>query len=161
MALRVTPGLMRFGMNLWPPFRCAGIRVRMISPDWRAVRVELRDRYLNRNYVGTHFGGSLFAMADPFHVVLLVQLLGREFVVWDLSSEIEFLSPGRGTVSAEVRIDPAVVESLRTETQGGARAIREFVVVIRDGDAALVARVKKRVYVRLKKPQRPTDAAPA
>ena len=36
------------------------------AEDYRHARVELRQRWYNRNYVGTHFGGSLFAMTDPF-----------------------------------------------------------------------------------------------
>jgi hypothetical protein len=48
------------------PFRGAGIVVTALAADWRHARVVLRERALNRNYVGVHFGGSLFAMTDPF-----------------------------------------------------------------------------------------------
>jgi len=73
----MSPRLLRWGMNVWPPYLGAGIHVRSISGDWSEAVVELRARLLNRNYVGTHFGGSLFAMTDPFYALLLGQPLPR------------------------------------------------------------------------------------
>ena len=96
--------LLRFGMNLWPPFLLAGIHVTHFAPDARHARVELRARPWNRNYVGTHFGGSLFAMADPFWMILILRSLGRDYLVWDQAGEIQFLKPGRGTVVAEFQL---------------------------------------------------------
>jgi hypothetical protein len=61
----VPPGLFRRGLNLWPPFRGAGIRVTHVSADYREVDVALKLGLLNRNYFGTQFGGSLYAMTDP------------------------------------------------------------------------------------------------
>ena len=142
-------------MNVWPPFRAAGIRVRAIGADWHSARVEMRERLLNRNFVGTHFGGSLFAMTDPFHVVLLLQILGRDYLVWDVAAEIEFLKPGRGTVSSEIRLEPAVIEELRAAAKGGEKVLHDFPVEIRDTSNELVARIQKRVYARLKPRLRP------
>jgi acyl-coenzyme A thioesterase PaaI-like protein len=159
MALRVSPGLFRRAMNLWPPFRGAGIRVSRIADDWSHVRVELRAKLLNRNFVGTHFGGSLFAMTDPFHMLMLLHQLGDDYVVWDQASEIEFLQPGRGTVSAEIKIGPAELAALRAEASGGDRVLRDFEAEIRNAQNELVARVRKRVYVRLKKRLRAAPAA--
>jgi acyl-coenzyme A thioesterase PaaI-like protein len=75
--------LFRFGINLWPPFLFTGIHVTRITPDYRQIDVELRLRPWNRNYVGTHFGGSLFAMTDPFWMLGLLHILGRDYYVWD------------------------------------------------------------------------------
>src|SRR5258706_10752793 len=144
MAWRPSPRLFRLIVNLWPPFRGAGIRVRSIAPDWSEVRVELREQLLNRNFVGTHFGGSLFSMTDPFYMIMLLQLLGDEYVVWDQASEIEYLKPGRGTVAAQFRLVPAEVEALREAARGGARVLRDFPVEIRDAGGDVVARVVKR-----------------
>ena len=67
----MTADRLRLLMNLWPPFLCTGIHVERIARDWRSARVALRMRPWNRNYVGTHFGGSLFAMTDPFWMLLV------------------------------------------------------------------------------------------
>jgi len=138
-------------MNLWPPYRGAGIRVRRIADDWCEVRVELRPRLFNRNYLGTHFGGSLFAMTDPFHVLMLLHVLGDDYVVWDQASAIDYLKPGRGVVAADLRLEAAEVETIRREAAGGDKVVREFGAEIRDRDGELVARVRKQLYVRLKK----------
>ncbi len=76
MVRKVSARTLRFAMNLWPPFVGAGIRVRHIAPDFRSVTVDMRLRWTNRNYVGTHFGGSLYAMVDPFLMVMLLHNLG-------------------------------------------------------------------------------------
>ena len=146
-------------MNLWPPYRGAGIRVRRIAEDWMSVRVELVSRLFNRNYLGTHFGGSLFSMTDPFHVLMLLHVLGEDYVVWDQASEIEYLRPGRGTVGADLRIEAAEVEAIRRAAAGGDKVVREFGAEIRDRDGELVARVRKQLYVRLNRRLRAPAAA--
>ena len=159
MARRVPARVFRLLMNLWPPYRGAGIRVRRIADDWSSVRVELRSQPFNRNYFGTHFGGSLFAMTDPFHALMLAHALGADYLVWDQSSTIDFLKPGRGTVAAELELAPADIEAIRREAAGGGRVVREFLVEVRDGDGELIARVRKQLYVRLKQRLRPAAAA--
>jgi len=141
--------LRRF-MNLWPPFLFAGIRVREISPDWRRIRVELRMRPWNRNFVGTHFGGSLFAMTDPFRMIPVLQCLGPDYYVWDQAGEIEFVKPGRGTVHALFELDDAVLDELRAAAADGAKVLRWFETDIVDECGEVVARTRKQLYVRRK-----------
>src|SRR5512134_3369734 len=91
-------------MGLYPPYLGAGVRVRDVSPDLRAFGVEMRLRPWNRNYVGTHFGGSLFALADPWFMLILIEHLGSAYAVWDKAASIRFVRPGRGTVRARFEI---------------------------------------------------------
>ena len=93
--------VLRHIFNFWPPFRASGIHVTQMSADWRHARVELRMRPWNRNYVGTHFGGNLFSMTDPFWMILIKECLVSDYFVWDKAGEIELVKPGQGTVSAE------------------------------------------------------------
>ena len=137
-------------MNLWPPYLGAGIHVRSIAPDWSSATVELRSRILNRNYVGTHFGGSLFAMTDPFYALLLMHRLGERYLVWDQAASIEFVAPGRGTVSATFMLPEQRVEAIRVQAAGGDKVLPEFKAEIRDRAGETVARVRKTLYVRLK-----------
>jgi acyl-coenzyme A thioesterase PaaI-like protein len=143
---------LRWAMNLWPTFLFSGIRVATISADFRHVRVELRQHRYNRNYVGSHFGGSLFAMADPFRMIPLLRVLGRDYIVWDQASHIEFLKPGRGTVSADFHLDDAVVAEIRAATAGGEKHLHWFDTDLLDAQGDVVARVRKQVYVRRKRP---------
>ncbi|MBJ7517350.1 MAG: DUF4442 domain-containing protein [Stenotrophomonas sp.] len=142
--------LFRHGINLWPPFLFAGIHVTGITPDYRDIDVELRMRPWNRNYVGTHFGGSLFAMTDPFWMLGLMHTLGRDYYVWDRAGEIEFLKPGRGTVRAAFRIDDAMLAEIRASAADGSKQLRWYSNHVLDASGEVVARVRKQVYIRLK-----------
>ncbi|HEU0305671.1 MAG TPA: DUF4442 domain-containing protein [Lysobacter sp.] len=151
MKSSITPGALRWILNLWPPFLCSGIRVADLAPDWRSARVVLRSRPWNRNYVGVHFGGSLFSMTDPFWMLLTMHALGRDYIVWDQAGSIEFLKPGRGTVQARFHLDDAVLDQLRAATAGGDKVLHWFETDIVDETGDVVARVRKQVYVRRKR----------
>ena len=140
----------RHGINLWPPFLLAGIHVTALSADYRHTRVELRQRPWNMNYVRSHFGGSLFAMTDPFWMLMLLQNLGRDYYVWDKAGEIEFVKPGKGVVATEFRLDDALLGEVRAATAGCDKYLRWFENDVLDTQGEVVARVRKQVYVRLK-----------
>ena len=142
---------MRRLLNWWPPFRAAGIRVREIAPDFRSATVELRMRLFNRNYVGTHFGGSLFAMTDPFFMIMMMKNLGPEYVVWDKAGTVRFLKPARGTVTARFHLPEEHVNEARERTAGGEKHEPRFRVDIVDATGTTVADVEKTLYIRRKK----------
>lgn len=146
------PAGMRRLFNWWPPFRAAGIRVRHIAPDFRSATVELRMRLFNRNYVGTHFGGSLFAMTDPFFMVLMMKNLGAEYVVWDKQGTVRFLKPARGTVTARFELPEARIAEARAATASGDKFEPTFRVDIVDAQGVTVADVEKTLYIRRRKP---------
>jgi acyl-coenzyme A thioesterase PaaI-like protein len=138
-------------MNLWPPFFFAGIRVTHIAEDWRAVAVEMRLGRLNRNYVGTHFGGSLFAMTDPFYMLMLVHVLGRDYTVWDKAATIDYVKPGRGTVTARFRLEDERIDEIRAAAADGSKVLPVFRCDVHDTAGDLVARIDRTLYVRRKR----------
>lgn len=138
-------------LNAWPPFLFTGIRVTRIDGDFRHARVELRMRPWNRNYVGTHFGGSLFAMTDPFWMLLVMKALGGDYIVWDQSGSIDFVRPGRGTVHASFDLDDATLDAIRDATAGGGKHLHWFETDVTDAAGEVVARVRKQLYVRRKR----------
>ena len=144
-------GGMRRLFNFWPPFRAAGIRVRDIAPDFRSATVELRMRLFNRNYVGTHFGGSLFSMTDPFFMILMMKNLGPEYFVWDKQGTVRFLKPARGTVTARFHLPEERVSEAKEATAGGAKFEPVFRVDIVDEAGVTVADVEKTLYIRRKR----------
>ena len=148
--------LVRRWIGLYPPMLFAGIRVRRLGTGPLRYRTELRRRWWNANAVGTHFGGALFTMADPFHMLILIEALGRDFVVWDQESRIEFLVAARKPVHAILEISPEDIERIRHEASS--ETIHpEFIVPIVDQNDRLIARVTKTLYVRKKR--RVTDKA--
>ena len=90
--------LLRWVMTLYPPYLGAGISVQHMSADFRHVKVRMGLGWYNRNYVGTQFGGSLYSMVDPFYMLMLMENLGRDYIVWDKAASIDFVSPGKGPV---------------------------------------------------------------
>ncbi len=142
--------LRRF-LNIWPPFLFSGIHVNTLSSDWLHADIELRVRPWNRNYVGTHFGGSLFSMTDPFWMIMVMRCLGDDYIVWDKAADIEFVKPGRGTVHARFEVEEHVLDEIRTATAGGEKYLRWFPVDVVDAEGEVVARVRKQLYVRRKR----------
>jgi len=140
----------RFWINLWPPFLGSGIRVTRLDADWRAIDVEMKMRFWNRNYVGTHYGGSLYSMTDPFYMLMLIENLGREYVVWDKAASIRFRRPGKGRVTAEFRITEQQLEDIRRQLQTIDKIEPMFAVEVKDESGEVVTVVEKLVQVRRK-----------
>ena len=138
-------------LNLWPPFLFAGIRLLEVSDDMRHARVVLKRHWYNRNFVGTHFGGSLFAMTDPFWMIMTLYRLGEDYIVWDKSAEIEFVEATKVPVYAEFRLDDATIDEIRAASAGGEKYLRWFETEVRTAEGQVVARVRKQVYVRRKR----------
>jgi acyl-coenzyme A thioesterase PaaI-like protein len=141
-------------LNLYPPYLGAGVRVRA-SPDLRTFDVRMKLRPWNRNYVGTHFGGSLYTMCDPFFMLILFDQLGRDYIVWDKAATIRFRRPGTGTVHAHFHIPPETVEEIRAAADREGKVEPVFTVEVHDDDGNVVAEVEKILYVRRKKPSPP------
>jgi acyl-coenzyme A thioesterase PaaI-like protein len=141
-------------MNLWPPFLLTGIHAKRVSNDYRELDCTLSLHWYNRNAVGTHFGGSLFAMTDAWYMLMLMQILGRDYYVWDQHAAIEFIAPGRGVVTALFRISDSVLEEIISKTAGGEKHLQQFTIDITDQKDALVARVTKTLYIRKKPAKR-------
>ena len=142
-------GLRRI-LNVYGPYLGAGVKVRYLAKDFREAKVEMKLRWFNRNYVGTHFGGSLFSMIDPFYMLLLMISLGRDYIVWDASAEIDFIKPGRGIVSAHFLVTDAMLAEIRDKTANGEKFLPTYEVHIVDADGELVARARKTLYIRRK-----------
>lgn len=141
-------------MNCYPPFVGAGIRVAKITEDYRYVRVEMPLRWYNRNYVGTHYGGNLSSMSDPFYMLMLMQNLGKDYIVWDQAGTIEYCLPGRGRVSADFYLSEDLLADIRTATAGGDKLLKTLPVNIVDEQGEIVAKVTRTLYIRLKKHKR-------
>jgi acyl-coenzyme A thioesterase PaaI-like protein len=141
---------LRRWINLWPPFLGAGIRIQHIAADMKSVDVEMRLSWWNANYVGTHFGGSLFAMTDAFYMLMLMAQLGDAYVVWDKAASIRYRKPGTGTVRAEFRISDAQVEDIREKLKTLVKYEPVFKVDVKDERGTVIAEVEKMIYIRKK-----------
>lgn len=137
-------------LSLYPPYLGAGVVVKERDPN--SFVVEMKLKATNRNYVGTHFGGSLYSMCDPFFMLIAMRELGRDFVVWDKAATIRFRKPGRGRVRATFAIPAERIEAIRAEAMREGRAQPTFVATVVDEDGDVVCEVEKTLSVRLKAP---------
>lgn len=145
----------RFGklirkINMYPPYLGMGVRVRSYRDDFTRFEVELRSRWYNRNLFGTHFGGSLYAMADPFFVFIITMNFGGGYIVWDKSAAIEFLKPAKGTILGVFEISNDRLAEIRNEIDAVGKNTYHFEADLVDETGEAVARVSKEVYVRSK-----------
>ena len=137
-------------MNLWPPFLGAGIHVDEIGDDFRSAKVSLKLGLLNRNIAGVHFGGSLFAMTDPFFMMMVSQNLGKQYIVWDRAARIEFLKPGKSDVYANFKINQDQIDALILEAATGDKVLKDFSVNVINKEGEVIASITKTLYVRKK-----------
>ncbi len=137
-------------MNWWPPFLGAGIRVTRLRPDWKEVDVEMDLRFWNSNFVGTHYGGSLYSMTDPFYMLMLIHNLGGEYIVWDKAASIRFRKPGKGKVLAQFRLLDEQIASIRRDLQTQPKTESTFVVEVKDESGTVIAEVQKVLHIRKK-----------
>ncbi|MBB1486288.1 DUF4442 domain-containing protein [Oceanospirillum sp. D5] len=142
--------LIKWGIALWPPLLGAGVKVEQLDSDFSYTRVRMKLRWYNRNYMGVHFGGSLYAMTDPFYVLMLAESLGKDFVVWDKSATIEYIKPGESTVWAEFTLPQGFLEKVHQKTRDGSKFLPEFDVFIKNAEGEVVARVRRTLYIRRK-----------
>ena len=129
--------------NLYPAIRGTGARVTYISDDYREIRVRLPLNWRTRNLVGTIFGGSLYASVDPFYMIMLMKILGDEYVVWDRSARIRFKKPGRGTLYAEFHVSKEETDEIREVLETRKSTNRDYVVELVDDDGVVHAIVEK------------------
>lgn len=148
MARKPPPWLFKLRLNLWPPYLGAGIRVRRIAPDFREFVVEMPLRYYNSGWHGTHFGGSLYAMTDPFFALMVIMNLPDDYLVWDRSAAIEFIAPGRSRMRATFTLEADDLDCILRMTESGDKHLHLFRTDVVDDEGLVVAKVEKIVYVR-------------
>lgn len=141
--------LLRF-LNLWPPFLCNGIKIVEKSPDYRHMIVKLKLRFWNANYVGTQFGGLLFTLTDPFYMVMLLQNLGEDIIVWDKAATIEYLKPGRSDVTAEFTLTEEDIQFIKQTLDAQEKMLWNRRIEIKDAENTVIATVDKVIYIRKK-----------
>jgi acyl-coenzyme A thioesterase PaaI-like protein len=135
-------------MRFYPPLLGAGIRVSQVGATGRDLEVALVPRPWTKNYMGTAFGGSLYAMCDPFYMFLVIHALGPGHVVWDKSASIDFLRPGRGKLTAHFDLTDAALAQIRDDLDKTGKSHPRFEVLVRNQQGETVARVGKVLSVK-------------
>ena len=153
----LTPYLLKMRINTYAPYIGAGIKIEHINLDQGLCVVSMGLNSLNKNIVGTQFGGSLYSMVDPFYMLMLMHQLGSSYVVWDKSSHIEFVAPGNSKVTARMKIPSDEIKTIQDLAKDGEPVFREYKVDIVGEQQKIIATVTKTIYIRLRKYSKSKD----
>ena len=140
--------LARWGFNWFPAYRGAGAHIEYVASDWKEVRIRLPLNWRTRNYVGTIFGGSLYGAIDPIYMIMLIKILGPDYVVWDKAATIRFKKPGRSTLYASFVLTDAEVDGIRAEVLRDGRTERTYVAELKDGDGNVCMSCDKLITIK-------------
>ena len=146
----ISPSKILKFMSYWPPYLASGVKVKSVNEDFTEIIVSMVQRKTNTNYVGSHYGGSLYSMCDPFFMFILLHHLKDDHIVWDQSASIDFIKPGHGTVTAKHYIPLEYIEKLKSQALEKFSLRPKFKVNVTDSSGAVVAKIEKTLYIRRK-----------
>ncbi len=142
---------MRLFFKLYPPYFFSRTRVKYIAPDWREIIVELPKSLLTRNYVGTTFGGSLYAATDPFFMMMLIKIFGiKDYIIWDKGAHIDFKRPVRSKLTYRFVITEEDLRHIEEDLKTKDKSLPEFDVRGIDKSGEICISVRKILYIRRK-----------
>ncbi|MGB3634989.1 MAG: DUF4442 domain-containing protein [Rubrobacteraceae bacterium] len=150
MRERLKTKLTRWSFNLFPAYLATGARITCMSDDLREVNVKLPLNWRTKNYVGTIFGGSMYAAVDPVYMTMLMKNLGPEYVVWDKAANICFKKPGRGTLYARFTLDGEEIAYIETMLNASSSVELEYLVDLTDESGEVCASVGETLCIRRK-----------
>ncbi len=141
---------LRWGFNFFPAYRRTGARITYLAGDFCEVRIKLPLNWKTRNYVGTIFGGSIYGAVDPIYMIMLIKLLGPEYIVWDKVANIRFRKPGRSTLYARFIIEEEEIQVIRTQLNHQSKLERTYHVDLTDREGVVHASIEKIIHIRRK-----------
>ena len=137
----------RIRLNFFPAYRGTGARVVYIAEDYREVRVKIPLSWRTRNYVGTIYGGSIYAGIDPIYMLMLMKNLGLDFVVWDKAAKIRFKRPGRETLFGDFLLTEEELSEIKTLLETEKSVDRTYPVKLADASGKVHAEIEKTLYI--------------
>ncbi len=127
-----------------------GISLKYVQKDLQRFDVILKLRWYNKNLIGTHYGGSLYSMCDPWYMFILMANLGREYVALDKGANIRYLKKGTGVLKCTFELSPEQIEAIKSEVDSIGKKDYTFLCEVKNSEGEVVTEVDKIVYVRKK-----------
>lgn len=140
----------RWKFNFFPAYRGTGARVVYIADDYKEIRVKIPLNWRTRNYVGTIYGGSIYAGIDPIYMLMLIKNLGEDYIVWDRAANIKFKRPGRETLFAEFIVSDEDIAEIKTALETKKSFDKIYIVKLRDQAGKIHAEIEKTLYIAKK-----------
>lgn len=150
MSPRAYANFYRIWLNLWPCIRGGGGRVTHIGPGFTELTVRLKFNWRTRNLVGTIYGGSQYASTDPMYMLMLIENLGSDYVVWDKGCEVRFRRPAKTTIYAKFEITPEMLKDVREKVAAKGEDSFTWKAEFKDKDGNVYCELNKVLYVAQK-----------
>ena len=150
MAESFSSKLDRIKFNLFPAYRGTGARVTYIADDYHRMTVKIPLSWRTRNYVGTIYGGSMYGGIDPMYMLMLIRILGKDYIVWDKSAAIRFKRPGRETLFAEFEVKQEDIDEIKGALETSKSYDKTYLIELKNADGKIHALIEKVIYIAKK-----------
>lgn len=137
----------RIKFNLFPAYRGSGARVAFISDDYREIKVKIPLSWRTKNYVGTIYGGSMYAGIDPIYMLMLIKNLGKNYIVWDKAAAIRFKRPGKETLFADFKLTEEELNEIKEILKTKKSVDRIYNVELKDKNGKVHCLIEKTLYI--------------
>ncbi|MDX2002222.1 MAG: DUF4442 domain-containing protein [Chitinophagales bacterium] len=141
---------MRWAFSLFPAYRGTGAKVTYIDASYQELRIKIPLSWRTRNYVGTIYGGSMYGAVDPMYMLMLMKILGKDYVVWDKAATIRFRRPGKHTLFATFVITDEDIAAIKAQIASQGETDYFFRLEIKDAEGKVNAEVDKTIYAASK-----------
>jgi acyl-coenzyme A thioesterase PaaI-like protein len=140
----------RWKFNIFPAYRGSGARVVYISHDYCQMRIKIPLNWRTRNYVGTIYGGSMYAGIDPIYMLMLIKTLGKDYIVWDKAAKIRFKKPGKETLFADFLLTEEELNEIKQILETEKSVDRVYNVELKDKNGKIHCSIEKTLYIAKK-----------
>ena len=147
----VSEKTLKWALCLYPPLLLQRIWVKKFHDGFLGVDVKITNSFLNRNYNGSIFGGSIYAATDPFYALLFDQLMQRrgfKVRVWLKSASIQYLKPGLTSLHFTLKITEEMILEAETALKETGKFVKAYPMEITNNNGELCATVMNEVYIR-------------
>jgi len=138
----------RWKINHYPAFRGTGGIVTYLHPETKEIHVKIPLNKKTRNINGTIFGGSMYGAVEWLPPIIIVALLGPEYIAWNKESRIQFIQPGTGTLYCRGSIDAQELIRIRTALVDQDRVDRFYKLNLVDENKQICAMITEVVQIR-------------
>jgi acyl-coenzyme A thioesterase PaaI-like protein len=140
----------RRALNVWPCIWCTGGKMTFISGDFKELHVQLKLNIRTRNRVGTVYGGSIYSSVDPYFMLMMMEILGKDYVVWDKGATVKFVRPITDKVKCRFLISDELVEKVKAEIAANGQYVFDMPLQYVDEEGKVYAVFTKTVYTASK-----------
>ncbi len=118
-----------------------------VSEDLQQMRAKLPFSWRTRNIVGSIYGGSLFAVTDGPHPMMLMAALGPGVVVWDKSAVIRYRKPAFTDLTVDFILSHEDLQEIRARLRDVPELDHVFVMELKDDEGQSHATIERTIYI--------------